>query len=119
MQVTNICNQKHENSFTSLCIPDRELRYSIMQSANKKQQQRIIEMWQNERNNPVNAIIFSKYGFLRARLFSPGFIVGFKELHKQIPIFESKFSFIERVANVIHGYNERLKTAQLKESIKQ
>ena len=38
--------------------------------------------------------------------------------HKQKPIFESKTSFIERVADVIHDYNERLKIAKLAEHVK-
>ena len=75
-------------------------------------------MYQKELENPVDAIIYSRYGFLRARLSCSRFIVGFKELHKQIPVFESKFSFIKRVINVVNGYNERLKAASLNENTK-
>ena len=118
MQVIKIGNQKQENSFKSFGTVNKELSDSIMQSVNKKQKKQLIELYQREQENPIDAIIYSRYGFLRARLSCPRFIVGFKEFYKQIPLFESKFSFIKRVADVIHGYNERLKAAQLQENIK-
>jgi len=118
MQITAIGNQEYQNSFKSLCIPDDKLRYAIYQSANKKQKGLLNEIAKRERENPVNAIIYSQYGFLRARILCAGFILGFKEHHKQIPIFESKTSFIKRVADVIHDYNERLEQAKLKENLK-
>lgn len=100
------------NSFTSLSVINTELRHKIWNSATKKQQDLINNMWESERKNPVHAIIYSKNGFLRARLMCAKFINGFNEHYKQIPIFESKFSFIKRVASVIHDYNERLKNAE-------
>jgi len=118
MQVTAIANQEYVTSFKSLCIPDEKLRHSIYKNANKKQKALLDKVAIRENENPVHAIIYSKFGFLRARIFSNYFILGFKEYHKQTPIFESKTSFIERVADVIHDYNERLKIAKLAEHVK-
>ena len=39
MQLTAIENQEYKNSFTSLCVPNEKLRYSIYRSANKKQKE--------------------------------------------------------------------------------
>ena len=116
MHVSAIGTQNYKNSFSSLCIYDKELQYSIWKNANKRQKELLNQMANEERENPVHAIIYSKYGFLRARLMCARFIAGFQEYHKQIPLFESRFSFIKRVTSVIHGYNERLKKAQLSEN---
>lgn len=112
MQITKI-NNEYKNSFTSLSIIDKELRYKVWINATKKQKKQLIDMWNEERENPVHAVIYSsKYGHLRARVMCLKFLVNFKEYYKQIPVFESKFSFIKRIANVIHEYNERLNNAQ-------
>ena len=113
MKIQKIDNHKKDDTFKSFGTVNKKLSDSIIRSANKTQRKQLMEMYQKELKNPVDAIIYSRYGFLRARLSCPRFIVGFKELHKQIPILESKFSFIKRVVNIVDGYNERLKAASL------
>ena len=41
MQVTAIDNKEYNNSFSSLYIFDKDLRYSVWKNANKKQQEKI------------------------------------------------------------------------------
>ena len=112
MQITKT-NNEYKNSFTSMSITNRELRYKVWNSATEKQKKQLNEIWNNERENPVHAIFYSsKFGLLKARVMCAKFLVNFKEHYTQIPVFESKFSFIKRMASVIQKYNEQLKNAQ-------
>lgn len=113
MQITKT-NNEYKNSFTSLSIINKELRYKVWNSTTEKQKEQLIDMWKNERENPVHAIFYSsKYGLLKARVMCAKFLVNFKEeYYTQIPVFESQFSFIKRITSVIQKYNEQLKNAQ-------
>ena len=71
-------NIKYNNSYKSLYIPDPKLHKKIWDNASNKQKTMLKELWFREKDNPVNAIFYSEYGFLRARLLCTKFIVNFK-----------------------------------------
>jgi len=96
-------------SFKSFFIPFQDTQDLIKKSLNKKQLYKMLDVFEKENNNPVNVMIYSNNNFLlKAKISCKYKIENFKEDYRQIPIIESKLSFIKRLAKKIHKYNESL-----------
>ena len=102
-------NDKQLCSFKSISIPFTETQELILNKLNKKELESLTDIFERESANPVNAIIYNDNKFLlKAKIMCKYKLDNFKENFMQRPIIESKLSFIKRVANVIHKYNESI-----------
>ena len=102
-------NQNNTISCKHLYIPQQETQEIILKDLNKKQLEKLLDIFDKEIGNPVRALIYSDNKFLlKAKIACKYKLDNFKENYYQIPIIESKLSFIERIAKVIHKYNESL-----------
>lgn len=78
-------------SFESLCIPQQESQEFVIKIMNKKQLESLLDIFEKESTNPVNAIIYSDDNFLlKAKITCKYKLEKFKENYRQIPIIESK-----------------------------
>lgn len=111
MNINSIPNQSnnYQQSFQSIRIPDSVARKKIIKSMNSKQIDEFITILDRQRKNPVN-ITFSrgKLNTIEAQISCPYWLSDFKPDYKQLPIVESKFSFIKKVVKKANEYQGQL-----------
>ena len=85
----------------------------ISDSCSPKQMEEIKSIFNKQKNNIVYCFIYPSDNKkrLEAKLMCERFIVNFKDIYKQVPVFESKFGFIKRLSKRMDKYKKQLQDA--------
>lgn len=101
-------------TFKGLHVINTDVQQLLLTNLRENHLVRVSEIIKEQKNNSVHIIIDSENGKqLNAQLFCPYRLQRFKTKYKQIPIFESKFGFIKRIAKIANGYQKQIENSEL------
>lgn len=101
-------------TFKELHVIDTDVQQLLLTSLRENHLVRVSEIIKEQKNNSVHIIMDLENGKqLNAQLFCPYRLQRVKTKYKQIPIFESKFGFIKRMAKIANGYQKQIENFKL------
>ncbi|MBD5401415.1 hypothetical protein HDR58_01255 [bacterium] len=103
-------NFTNQQTFKGMHVIDSNVQKLLLTTLEPKQLDALAGIIKEQQNNSVHVLLDSKNGRrLKASLFSAYRLKDLKEKYEQIPVLESKFHFIKRIAKIANKYKEQVK----------